>query len=85
MSKSKFGNWVLSYGVDNLATALASVNPRIACTPQCVRRWLRGVHEPRHERMRAIVKVSGGAVTTDDVLDHFDLTREHANAKTRIA
>jgi hypothetical protein len=72
---TKFSCWVLSYGIDNLAKDLGQVNPGARCTPRSVRHWLKGSHEPRRERIRGIVKIASGEVTTDDVLMHFDKFR----------
>jgi len=73
---TKFGNWILSYGVDNVASALRQVSPRAGRTPRAVRYWLKGSHEPQRECIRGIVKIARGEVTTDDVIMHFDTVRQ---------
>jgi DNA-binding transcriptional regulator YdaS (Cro superfamily) len=84
MQVSKFRSWILIYGIDNLTVAIRSVNPRAAVSRRSVERWIVGTHEPRGERMRAIVRVAGGEVSANDVLEHFELTRAAAAAKGRF-
>jgi len=76
MQSSKLRSWIFDYGPANVA---AKLNRQ----PSTVYRWVRGNFAPRGHDMRALVRLSGGALTADDVLDHFELTREFARAKGR--
>jgi hypothetical protein len=80
-SGSKLRSWIFEFGVENVATGLRSLNPRARVTRRTVERWVQGAHEPNGERIRELRRLSGGTLTADDVVDHFELMRALTRAR----
>jgi len=68
---TKFEQWVKQYGVQNLVDALRKRGMEYAVTYSAVYQWLRGEHEPRPKKIRALADISAGAITVQDIHDHF--------------
>lgn len=69
---TKFEKWVKEFGVGALVIAIRDKHPECAVTYSAIYQWLRGEHEPRPKKMRALVSVSQGAITLQDIHDHFE-------------
>lgn len=70
--ETKFEKWVKDYGVGQLVVAMRERGADYAVTYSAVYQWLRGEHEPRPRKMRALAAVSDGAITVQDIHDHFE-------------
>jgi hypothetical protein len=66
-----FGAWVERVGVTHIVLALARLGQNHEVTPAAVYQWWRREHVPRHARIRSLVRVADGAITLQDVYDHF--------------
>ena len=71
-NETKFEKWVKEFGVGQLVHAMRDYSPDCAVTYSAIYQWLRGEHEPRPKKMRALAAVSNGAITTQDIHDHFE-------------
>ncbi len=71
--ETKFAHWVKEYGVTNLVAEMRRRGPDTAITHSAAYQWLRHDHEPRPKKQRALVEISGGAITLDDIAEHFAL------------
>jgi len=65
-----FGRWLAETGVGEVVDALAD-DPDLRVTANAVYEWLRG-RAPRPERARALVRLSRGRITLDDIYDHVE-------------
>ncbi|MDE4924353.1 hypothetical protein PQH03_06900 [Ralstonia insidiosa] len=65
---TKFGSWVIAFGIARLADELKVTNVAIY-------QHLRAEFEPRPKRMRAYVQIACGAITMQDIYDHIDQVR----------
>lgn len=70
--ETKFQRWVRDFGVGNLVVAMREQFPDCAVTYSAVYQWLRFDHEPRPKKMRALVAISEGAISLQDIHDHFE-------------
>lgn len=68
---SKFARWVRQYGVKKLADTMTNRGKETRVSFGMVYQWLRREHEPRGPKARLIVKLSDGAVSLDDLHEHF--------------
>lgn len=78
MRQTKFSGWVRDYGVTKLHEALGKEG--CAVTKGLVYQWLRGDCEPRGKKIRALVRIGGGKISTDDIFAHFSGDHDHAAA-----
>ncbi|CAJ0862229.1 hypothetical protein R77567_01629 [Ralstonia sp. LMG 32965] len=65
---TKFGSWVVAFGIARLAGELKVTNVAIY-------QHLRAEFEPRPKLMRAYVHIAAGAITMQDIHDHIDQVR----------
>ena len=65
-----FGRWLAETGVGEVVDALAD-DPDLRVTANAVYEWLRG-RAPRPERARALVRLSRGRITLNDIYDHVE-------------
>lgn len=72
--QTRFGRFVQGYGVERLVDALGQHGSPV--TPSAVYSWMSGAGTPRAERMSALVRISGGSVTPQAILDHRETVRE---------
>lgn len=70
---TKFGRWMGSYGVRNLASALSASGCPI--TPVAAYEWLAGRSSPRPQTAAQIQRLSGGIVRPEDIAAHRDLVK----------
>jgi len=68
---TKFEQWVKQYGVSNLVDAMRKRGQDYAVTYSAIYQWCRGEHEPRPKKIRALAEISEGAITVQDIHDHF--------------
>jgi hypothetical protein len=68
---TKFYDWLFKYGAKKLATDLTARGPDTKVTVRAVYGWAKGEHEPRGAKLRAIVDLSRGELTHEDVQQHF--------------
>lgn len=66
--RTRFGRWVSQMTVSAIVDEL-NRSPDTAVTPQAVYDWLNG-RAPRPERARALVQLSGGEISLDDIYSH---------------
>jgi len=72
--RTKFGRWVADVGPSVIVDALRP-DPDLRVTVGCVYGWVRGT-APRPERARALVELSRGRLTLEDVYRHAAHMRE---------
>lgn len=77
--ETKFESWVKGYGVRRLVTEMRAQGHSI--TESGVYHWLRGQHEPRGPKVRSMVKLAAGGITSQDIMDHFILKSDVAVAR----
>lgn len=65
---TRFGQAIGDLGVSTIVDALGR-DPDLRVTSTAVYEWLQG-HEPRPERARALVEISGGRLTLDMIYSH---------------
>jgi len=70
-TETKFAAWIKGYGVSKLVAEMRKRGAYIAITHSAAYQWLRQEHEPRPKKQRALVEISGGAITLDDIAAHF--------------
>jgi hypothetical protein len=70
--ETKFEKWIKSYGVAQLVTQLANRGSATKASLGVVYAWMRGEHEPRQAKRRAIVQIAIGALTLEDIDAHFE-------------
>jgi hypothetical protein len=70
---TKFERWARKYGVNNLVDEMRRHGPDSAVTFSAIYQWLRADHEPRGHRVRALVEISAGDLSVQDIHDHFSL------------
>jgi len=68
---TKFEQWVKQFGVSNLVDEMRKRGQDYAVTYSAVYQWCRGEHEPRPKKIRALAEISGGAISVQDIHDHF--------------
>lgn len=68
--ETPFGRWVGDYGVPRLVSDLRS-DPYLSVTPRAVYAWLEG-HPPQPARAMALVRLSEGRITLEDVYRHAE-------------
>lgn len=69
--ETKFEQWVKQFGVIALCDAMRKRGLDYAITYSAVYQWLRGDHEPRPKKIRALAEISAGAISVQDIHDHF--------------
>lgn len=69
--ETKFERWVKQFGVSNLVDEMRKRGQDYAVTYSAVYQWCRGEHEPRPKKIRALAEISAGAITVQDIHDHF--------------
>lgn len=69
--ETKFEQWVKQYGVSALCDAMRKRGLDYAITYSAVYQWLRGEHEPRPKKIRVLAEISAGAISVQDIHDHF--------------
>ena len=70
-AETKFAAWINEIGVNHLVSETRKYGPD-AVTFSAVYQWLRRQYEPRPSKQRMLVKISHGAITFQDIADHFD-------------
>ena len=65
--RTKFGAWVGVYGVGRLARDVGLAVYRQPLRPAAAYRWVWGTRQPRPAVARALVRLSSGALTLEDV------------------
>jgi hypothetical protein len=65
---SRFGSWVRSYPVSRLIVDLEVIG--LAVTRPAVYQWISGRTTPQLRRAHAMVQLSGGSISLDDVYAH---------------
>src|SRR5947208_2597589 len=80
--RTRFGSWVRDYSIARLLRDLEAVEG-FAITRSAVQEWLAGRSSPALRRAHALVRLSAGALTMDDVYAHRDeLARLAARPET---
>lgn len=74
---TKFSHWLKDFGVANVVAEMNKRGRDVGVTLSAVYQWERQEHEPRPKKQRALVEISGGKLTLQDIADHFE-----AKAKT---
>lgn len=69
--ETKFEQWVKKIGVSALCDEMRKRGLEYAVTYSAVYQWLRGEHEPRPKKIRALAEISAGAISVQDIHDHF--------------
>ncbi len=64
--KTTFGSWVMDYGVRRLVRGLEAHGQPV--TEKAVYHWISGRHAPRGGHALAIVRLSRGRLSLEDVL-----------------
>lgn len=64
--KTPFGQWVDEYGASRIVAELAK-DPELAVTREAVTHWLSGVAAPRPSHALALVALSQGRLTLEDI------------------
>jgi len=72
--RTRFGSWVGEVTVSGIVSALSS-DPELSVTRGAVYQWLRG-HSPTATRARALVKLSGGRLSFDEIYSHREELEE---------
>jgi len=72
--QTPFGRWIADYTVPRLVSDLQG-DPAISVTRWAVYAWLAG-HPPRPARAEALVRLSNGRLTLEDIYRHADQVRE---------
>lgn len=67
---TRFGQAIGDLGVPEIVDALGR-DPALRVTSTAVYEWLQG-HEPRPERARALVEISGGTLSLEIIYSHRD-------------
>jgi hypothetical protein len=68
---SKFEAWIKNYTALKLAIQLANRGPETKASLGVIYAWVRGEHEPRSAKRRAIIQISAGELTLEDIDEHF--------------
>jgi hypothetical protein len=68
---TKFERWVKRYTALKLVEQLANRGRDTKASLGVVYAWLRGEHEPRSPKRRAMVQLSQGDLTLEDIDAHF--------------
>jgi hypothetical protein len=68
---SVFGAWIKARGVVKIVAALHALGPEYEVSPAAVYQWWRRDHEPRLAKIDGLVRIADGAISADDVLEHF--------------
>jgi hypothetical protein len=66
---TKFAVWIKAYGAQRLAVAMTNRGETVSFS--MVYQWARGEHEPRGPKQRLMVKLADGALSLQDIADHF--------------
>ncbi len=69
--ETKFEQWVKQFGVSNLIDEMRKRGQDYAVTYSAVYQWCRGDHEPRPKKIRVLAEIAAGAITLQDIHDHF--------------
>jgi hypothetical protein len=69
--QTKLELWAKQFGVQNIVDAMRAKGVDYAVTYSAVYQWIRGEHEPRPKKIRALAEISGGAISVQDIHDHF--------------
>jgi len=77
--RTKFGRWVAEYGVREIVDGLSD-DADLRVTKHAVYEWLRG-HAPRPARAAALVRLSGGRISLEDIYRHVRLVRRREAAE----
>lgn len=72
--ETTFGQWVAQVSVPWIVESLAP-REELAVTKQTVYEWIQG-HVPRLERATALVEISRGALSIEDIYDHARRVRQ---------
>jgi Mrp family chromosome partitioning ATPase len=68
---TKFEQWVKKFTALKLAIQLANRGPETKASLGVIYAWIRGEHEPRSAKRRAIIQISAGELTLEDIDAHF--------------
>jgi hypothetical protein len=71
MSPTKFELWVKRFTALRLVEQLANRGKDTKASLGVVYAWLRGEHEPRTPKRRAIIQLAAGELTLEDIDAHF--------------
>lgn len=72
---TKFQQWAKTYGVAEIVRELRTGGRETTVTFGTVYQWLRGEHEPRGPKCRLMVAMSNGALSLEDLAQHFQILR----------
>lgn len=72
VEQTKFSKWLKDFGIQNLVSAMREKGPDYAITISAAYQWARREHEPRPKKARALIEISRGAITLQDIADHFE-------------
>ena len=67
--RTPFGGWVARVTVAAIVNELGK-NPDLAVRPSQVYAWIAGITVPRPRRAMALVEMSAGALSLEDVVTH---------------
>jgi Mrp family chromosome partitioning ATPase len=68
---SKFEAWIKSYTALKLAIQLANRGAETKVSLGMIYAWIRGEHEPRLAKRRALIQIAAGELTLEDIDAHF--------------
>lgn len=77
-TRTRFSAWVGEVTVGGVVDAMHAFTP---IGPKCVYSWLSGQTEPRLTTATYIVRVSGGKVTLEDIVQHRLTVKGDARAR----
>ncbi len=78
--RTRFGSWVGQVTVSAIVSGLSS-DPELSVTRGAVYQWLRG-HSPTATRARALVKLSEGRLSFDEIYSHREELKELAQCES---
>lgn len=71
-ARTKFERFVEEITARELAVQLANRGTSTRASLGVIYAWIRGEHEPRSPKRRAIVQISRGKLTLEDIDAHFE-------------
>lgn len=75
-SPSKFEQWVKRFTAAELRRQLANRGKDTRASLGVIYAWIRGEHEPRSAKRRAIIQIAAGELTLEDIDAHFSAKKK---------